>query len=86
MKEVIIDYFVLLRGNYEILESGTEAEIKKLNMPSLNTFKVEILKSLVSKQTSDQHVIDEVTCLIIYDLIANYVILPAQRVENSEPK
>lgn len=44
MKEVIIEYFVLLRGNFEILESGTEAEIKKLNMPSFNTFNVEILK------------------------------------------
>lgn len=50
-------------------------------MPSYTAFKVVHLESLVRKRTPNQEDIDEVTCLIIYDLIANFVIIPAQRVE-----
>ncbi len=50
-------------------------------MPSYTAFKVVHLESLVRKRTTNQEAIDEVTCLIIYDLIANFVIVPAQRVE-----
>ncbi len=50
-------------------------------MPSYTSFKVVHLESLVRKRIPDQEAIDEVTCLIIYDLIANFVIVPAQRVD-----
>lgn len=77
MKDAILKYFLQLRGIFEILEHGQEEEIKKQAMDSNKTFLVDYVREQVAKQTSDQRLIDEVTCLIIYDLIANFVLLPA---------
>lgn len=77
MKDAILKYFLQLRGIFEILEHGSEEDIKKQAMDSNKTFLVDYIRDQVARQTSDQRLIDEVTCLIIYDLIANFVLLPA---------
>ncbi len=50
-------------------------------MDSNKTFLVDYISDEVAKKNLKQQSIDEITCLIIYDLIANYVVLPAQRIE-----
>jgi hypothetical protein len=55
-------------------------------MNSNKTFLVDYISNEVAKKTSDPNKIDEITCNIIYDLIANYVVLPAHRVSLREFK
>jgi len=48
-------------------------------MDSNKTFLVNYISTEVAKKTSDPKKIDDITCYIIYDLIANYVVLPTHR-------
>ena len=49
-------------------------------MDSNTSFLVDYISIEVAKKTSDPKKIDEITCYIVYDLIANYVVLPAHRI------
>lgn len=55
-------------------------------MNSNKTFLVHYISNEVAKKTSDPKEIDDITCNIIYDLIANYVVLPAHRLSLREIK
>jgi len=55
-------------------------------MNSNKTFLVHYISNEVAKKTSDPKKIDDITCNIIYDLIANYVVLPAHRLSLREIK
>ena len=55
-------------------------------MNSNKTFLEHYISNEVAKKTSDLKKIDDITCNIIYDLIANYVVLPAHRLSLKEIK
>jgi hypothetical protein len=80
MKDVILNYFLVLRGIFDFFENVQDEEIKQQAMLLNKSFNVDYISVEVARKTSDPELIDEITCFIIYDLIANSVLLPAQRI------